>query len=371
LEEELRVCFFILSSFDFDSRARLICRDIISAGWELDIIAATGATSESFRGARIHRIPQPVKPFRQRRFIEYNLKAAKIAAKLNADIYHAVDLDTLWAAARAARATGGKVIYEARELYTELLALKDRYAVKAFWKILEKRFIHHANAIITINDSIADELVKRYGIERPQVAMNVAEVKPIAKPIDLRRQFNLDSKFILVYQGVLRPGQGILRALQILSGLPDTGLVIIGEGPVRHEIENEAARLDIAKRIRFAGMVEPDELPRYTAGGDAGLLLMEAKAMNNYLALPQKLFQYIAAGVPPIVTGLPELAKIVGRDRLGLVLDRVDVSNDVAAVGGFLAQGLNDAKKACHEAQNKYNWDIEGGKIMAVYRGLL
>jgi glycosyltransferase involved in cell wall biosynthesis len=290
---------------------------------------------------------------------------------LNADIYHAVDLDTLWAAVKAARVTGGKVIYEARELYTELLALKDRSMVKAFWKILEKRFIHHADAIITINDSIAEELVKRYGIERPQVAMNVAEVKPIAKPIDLRKQFDLASKFVLIYQGVLRPGQGIIRALRMLSGLPDVGLVIVGEGPMKGEIEGEVARLDLTEQVRFAGMVDPDELPSYTAGADAGLLLMEAVAMNNYLALPQKLFQYIAAGVPPIVTELPELVKIVGQNRLGLVLDRADTNNDINAVGRFLIHNVNDAKKACCEVKNKYNWNIEGSKIMAVYRGLL
>jgi glycosyltransferase involved in cell wall biosynthesis len=118
-------------------------------------------------------------------------------------------------------------------------------------------------------------------------------------------------------------------------------------------------------------MVNPDELPRYTAGADAGLLLMEAAAMNNYLALPQKIFQYIAAGVPPIVTDLPELAKIVRQDNLGVVLKYDDEIDDAAAVEQFLNKGLNDAKKACNGAKSKYNWNAEGDKIMSVYGGLV
>ena len=367
----MQVCFFILSSFDFDSRARLICRDILNAGWQLDIIATDEGKLDKFYDAPIHRVLQPVKPFRQRRFIEYNLKAAAIAKSISADIYHAVDLDTLWAAIKAAKATGGKVIYESRELYTELLALKDRTLIKSFWRMLEKRLIHKANSVITINQSIADELTKRYSIQKPTVAMNVAEIAEIKEPVDLRKKYNLDCEFVLIYQGVLRPGQGILRSLRLLRDLPKVGIVFVGDGLYRNEMEKQIVEYGLSSQVRLAGMIDPAELPRYTAGADAGLLLMEAAAMNNYLALPQKIFQYIAAGVPPIVTDLPELARIAHQDNLGVVLNSNNENYDSTTVGQFLNQGLNDAKKACNGVKSKYNWKIEGDKIMSVYRGLV
>jgi glycosyltransferase involved in cell wall biosynthesis len=367
----MQVCFFILNAFDFDSRARLICRDILDAGWRLDIIATDEGKLDKFYDASIHRLPQPIWPFRQRRFIEYNLKAAAIAKGINANIYHAVDLDTLWAAVKAARATGGKVIYESRELYTELLALKNRSLAKSFWRMLEKRLIHKADSVITINQSIADELTKRYNIRKPAVAMNVAEIKEVEEPIDLRKKYDLGCEFVLIYQGVLRPGQGILRSLRLLRNLPEVGIVFVGDGLYRGEIEKRIVEYGLSSQVRFAGMVSPDDLPRYTAGADAGLLLMEAAAINNYLALPQKIFQYIAAGVPPIVTDLPELAKIARQDNLGVVLDNDNENDDAAIVGQFLRQGLSDAKKACNREKSKYNWNVEGDKIMSVYRGLV
>jgi len=366
----LRICFLIINPFDFDSRARLICRDIIKAGYNLDIITTGGDDPKTFDGAVIHRLPQHTRFFRQRRFIEFNLKAANIAGKLKPDIVHAVDLDTLWAAVAAAKKYGGKVVYEARELYTELLALRNRPIVKWFWRKLEKRLIHKADCIVTINHSIAGELSKRYIIKDPTVVMNVAGSASIDRPIDIRQKFNLTQKFVLIYQGVLRPGQGIDRALRTIQGINDAGILFVGDGPYRTKIDEMARQLNIEDKVRFAGVVPPDQLPAYTAGADAGLLLMEATALNNYLALPQKLFQYIMAGTPPIVSDLPELKRVVEDDNLGLVLKDDSSTGAAKAISAFLQKELAKSAQNCHKVKSKYNWELEGKKLMDIYRGL-
>jgi glycosyltransferase involved in cell wall biosynthesis len=366
----LRICFFILNVFDYDSRARIICHDILSQGWQLDIIATSGGKLTNFEGAPIHAIPQNTWPSAKRRFIEYNIQAAKIASSLKADIYHAVDLDTLWAAASASKKNGGKLVYESRELYTELLALQGRPIVKAIWRNLERRLIHRADTVVTINSAIADELARRYDIPKPTVVMNVAARTESVQPIDLRKRFDLDCKYILIYQGILRPGQGILRAIDLLVQTPEIGLVFIGDGPMRNEIIRKSENLSIQNRIRFAGMVDPDQLAAYTAGADAGLLLMEPLAMNNRLALPQKLFQYIAAGVPPIVSDLPCLKEIVEKNKLGLVLPERESSMDCGLLTNFLRNSLKSAADNCKTAKDKYNWEIEGGKLLEIYESL-
>ena len=367
----MRICFLILNPFDFDSRARLICQGILSSNWELDIIATVGGGLDSFCGAPIHRIPQPVKPFRQRRFIEYNIKAASIAGKLKADIYHAVDLDTLWATSKASKAQNAKLVYESRELYTEQYSLYKRPIAKAFWRNLEKRFIKKADAVVTVNESIANELVNRYGINKPEIVMNTAKIDKTAHPVNLRQRFNLTSKYVLIYQGILRSGQGITRSIKAIAGLPDVSLVIIGDGPNLPEIEKQVDKLNLRDRIRFAGKVPPDQLENYTAGADAGLMLIEPKVLNSYLALPQKLFQYITAGVPPIVSDLPEISRIVRQDNFGLVLKKGSVEGDINAIGEFLQNSLEAAAKACHIEGKKYSWENEGNKLLEIYRNLI
>ncbi len=366
----MRICFLILNPFDFDSRARLICNDIIENGWSLDIIATEGGMMSEFRGARIHRVKQNIKPFKQRRFLEYNLRAAGIASRLECDIIHAVDLDTLWAAVNASKSNGAKVLYEARELYVELLAVHDRPIVKAFWTMLEKRLIHEADTVITINDSIAGELVERYNIPQPIVVRNVAESSRVT-PVDLRGKYNLDCKYLMVYQGVLRPGQGISRSLELIRDVADTGLVIFGDGPYRNDIEKKLEQYGITARVRLAGMIPPDKLADYTAGGDCGFLLMEPVARNNYLALPQKIFQYIESGIAPIVTNIPELRKVIETDDLGLVLDNKIESDDRTLLQSFLEKDLARTRRNCKLIKGKYSWKSEGGLIINAYKGLI
>ncbi len=367
----MRICFFILNPFDYDTRARLICHDILANGWKLDIIATTGSDTTNFEGAPIHRIPQHVWPSRKRRFIEYNIRAASIARTLDADIYHAVDLDTLWAAYKAARKNHRKLLYESRELYTEQLTLNGRNLVKTVWRILERRLIHEADAVVTINMPIAKELVQRYSIKQPEVVLNVAASLPDTSPIDFRKEYKLDSRFILIYQGILRPGQGIIRAIELTADLPHVGLVIVGDGPLRGEIERRIAGMKIENRVRLTGMVPPGKLISYTMGADAGLLLMEAAALNNRLALPQKLFQYISAGVPPIVTSLPCLREIVKKDDLGLVLDEKPSISDQRLVSEFLNLKLKNASQRCVSVRDKYSWQSEGLKLIHVYESLM
>lgn len=367
----MHIVFFILNVFDYDSRAQLVCHDILSSGWTLDIIATIGGKITSFGEAKIHQIPQPVWPTKKRRFIEYNLRAASIAKKLRADIYHAVDLDTLWAAVNTARAVGGGVVYESRELYTELMSLSGKPIVRGFWRALEKRLIRKVDVVVTVSEAIADEMKGRYGISRPEVVMNVAESVESIQPVDLRKRFNLQNKFILIFQGVLRPGQGITRAVEAIANLPEVALVFVGDGPVRTAIEKRVTDLGISSRVRFAGRVAPDQLARYTSGADAGLILIEPVSLNSRLALPQKLFQYIAAETPPIVSDLPLLRQIVQKDKLGVVLKDGSARSDADVINDFLNHGLDRAVFQCRMAKRKYCWEIEGKKFIDLYRNLI
>ncbi len=364
----MRIAFFILNVFDYDSRAQLICEDILSQHWELEIIAAAGGKMADFKGAGIHQIPQPTWPSRKRRFIEYNIRAAEIARRFMPDICHAVDLDTLWAAVRSAD-ENAKVLYESREFYTGLLALKNRPLTRSFWGFLESKLIRRADAVVTVNEAIAERLQTIYRIPRPAVVMNLARSDIPGKPIDLRRTCGIDAKYVIVFQGVLRKGQGLFDCLKIIAALPETALLIIGDGPIKGELEFASAKLGIADRVRFIGMIPPQELSSWTAAADAGFLLLEPISENHRLALPQKLFQYICAGVPPIVSDIPGPRKIVESGKLGLVLES-DNPIQPERVRAFLEGERENARKACLAARSKYVWENEGPKLISIYREL-
>lgn len=369
----MKIVYFILNRFDYDSRARLEVETLRSRGYELEIIATVGGELKDYLGIPIHRIAQYRWPSRKARFFQYNIIAASIGKKLKADVYHAVDLDTLYAATRAAGKTGGKLVYEARELYTELEALNGRRIVRTFWEKVERSLIKKADAVFTINGSIADELAGRYGIDRPEVIRNVAPKVDGLDAVDLRFKLKIpEDHRIIIYQGILRNGQGLVYLLEIMKWLDKTTLVFLGEGPIEDRLKSHAIDSGIGERVKFAGMIRSDELLNHTAGGDMGALLMEDVALNNKLALPQKLFQYLSAGLPQIVSPMPEIAGFVEKENTGIVVSLKDPEKDAMTISDLFADStrLEQVKLNCRESSKANNWEIESGKLIDIYKRL-
>ena len=369
----MKVVYFILNSLEFDSRARLEIDVIGGMGYDVEIICTAGAKPDNYNGHPIHRIRQYTWPTRKIRFVQFNLLSGLIGARIKADIYHAVDLDVLAGAYRAARKAGGKLIYEAREFYTELEPLQGRDSLKAIWRGLEKRLIGKADKVITINESIAEELCKRYGIEKPAIIRNVAMSVSNLKPVDLREKFNIsENNKIILYQGVLRKGQGLFYQLEIMRYLDNIVMIFLGRGPIEEDIRKKAAEYGIGDKVILGGRVSPDELLNYTAFADAGLLLMEDAALNNRLALPQKLFQYLVAGIPQVVSPMPEISRFVKSEGTGIVIPLGRPREAAEEISLFLndKRRYDAVRENCVKSAKKNNWQNESGKLIEIYREL-
>ncbi|UCE66077.1 MAG: glycosyltransferase [Candidatus Zixiibacteriota bacterium] len=369
----MKVVYLILNSLEFDSRARLEIDVIGGMGHDVEIICTVGAKPNNYNGHPIHRVRQYTWPTRKIRFLQFNLLAGLMGARIKADIYHAVDLDVLSGAYRAARKAGGKLIYEARELYTELEPLQGRNTLKAIWRGLEKQLIGKANKVITINESIAEELCKRYGIEKPAIIRNAAMLISNLKPVDLHRKFNIPENYkIILYQGVLRNGQGLLYQMEIMKYLNNTVMIFLGRGPIEDEIGKRSAEYGIKDKVILAGRVSPDELLNYTVSADAGLLLMEDAALNNRLALPQKLFQYLVAGIPQIVSPMPEISRFAKNEDTGIVIPLGRPREAAEEISRFLndKRRYDEVKENCRISARKNNWENESEKLIQIYREL-
>jgi glycosyltransferase involved in cell wall biosynthesis len=367
----MKIAYFILNSFEFDTRARLEVETLSKLGYDIDLIVTVGAEADEYLGHKFHRIKQYRWPSSKIRFLQYNFFAAEIGAKLKADIYHAVDADVLTAAHRAAVKTGGKLIYEARELYTELEPIKGRKTVKAIWEAVEKKYIGKADYVYTINHSIADELSKRYGITKPDVIRNVAKLPEKLDPVNLHEKYNIPESFkIIIYQGVIRSGQGLMYSLDIVKNIENAVLIMLGSGHLEDSLKEKIALLDLENKVILPGRVPPEVLLNYTAGADVGLLLMEDVALNNKLALPQKVFQYLVAGIPQIVSPMPEIAGFVKSENTGLVVPLDDSQKAAELIKELLYDNnrIIELKDNCVKSSEVNNWDVEAKKLEDIYK---
>jgi glycosyltransferase involved in cell wall biosynthesis len=248
------------------------------------------------------------------------VRRAALAAP--AALYVASDLYTLPALAAAARRHRARLVYDSRELYAALDSAAGRPLVGRAWGAVEGHYIGWADAVLTVGDRIADRLAETYGVARPTVLYNAPDAVAEAPDRDaLRRTLGLpdDGRVVVLYQGLFRAGRGLPALVDAAGRVEGARLVLIGEGALDGELRQRGA--DLGDRLAVHPFVPPDVLRTLTPGADVGACLVEPLTESLRLSLPNKLFEYLAAGLPVVASPLPEVRSVFARAPAGLLAD--------------------------------------------------
>lgn len=277
---------------------------------------------------------------------------------------YANDLDTLPGCCLGATLRFKPLIYDSHELFTEIPELINSPFKKFLWKFTEQICIRKAKHVITVSESISVELNKRYNVN-PVVVRNL----PIRKDIETFK----DSRPTIIYQGSLNLGRGIELAIDMMNHLTCYRLIIAGSGYYEFELRKRMLDQKLFDRVEFLGRLNPDELHSVTSTAWLGLSLEEDMGLNYRFALPNKLFDYIAAQVPVIVSPLPEMSKIVNNYGIGLIAKSRDPKELASQIANFFEdknlyeQTIKNVQKASVELQ----WSKEEHKLIAPIKELL
>ena len=306
----------------------------------------------------------------------YTLRALRRAIGVDADVYHAHDLNTLEVAARAASTVQARLVYDAHELFSEIANPWIRLRRRA-WRQLERRLLPHADAALTVNDLIAGELARRNRVVRPEVVLNCPERPPSFDPGMhrglLQRRLGLpESHRIVLFHGWLARHRGLedlVRCPPLLP--PDAIVVLVGSGSYRPRLERLAAR-EGGGRVRFLDPVSQRELLAHCASAAAGVIPYRPVDLNHVYSSPNKLFDLIAARVPIVANDLPYLRRVVGGEGLGVVarLDRPEAYARALAAVLDPPGGGAELRRNLRAASQRYTWEREKEKLLAVYARL-
>ena len=277
------------------------------------------------------------------------------------------DLDTLPACWLASKIKGVPLIYDSHEYFTEVPELVGRNFVRNFWLKIEKMLVPGLKYAYTVSVPIAEEYRKAYDVDFKVIRNLPYKLKhPIKRP-DL---LPCDPVRTIIYQGSLNPGRGLESMILSMRGLNEYRFQIIGDGPQRSKLEGLVRENNLSDRIQFMGRIPLKELPALTAQASLGISLEENIGRNYFYSLPNKLFDYIQAGIPVLVSGLPEMKRIVEKFNIGMVA----VSNnprDLAGIVEFMMQDEEQRmlwKKNLHFAAEELCWENERGKLIEIYR---
>ena len=296
-----------------------------------------------------------------------------VASRFAPQVVVAHDLPMLPVSCQVARACGARLVYDSHELYSEQeFPARERKR----WAEIEARYIGNCDAVMTINESIAGELARRHALRLVHVISNAERTSdPPTRSRRFHELFGLPAtRKLLLFQGGLsakRNLQALVEAMRHVTN-PDVVLVILGDGALRQNLMREARSQPGAQRVFFHPAVPQHELLRHTAAADAGVIPYQATCLNNYFCTPNKLFEFIAAGVPILGSDLPEISKMVAGRGIGLVGEM----SSARAVAGLIDQLFADEarfavwRKNLQETRKAVCWEAEEGKLLAIYGAL-
>lgn len=366
-----KIIVSVINDLVTDQRVAKTCHTLYEAGYDVVLIGrmlpnSPPLTERPYQQVRMRLLFKKGPLF----YAFFNIRLFFYLLFHRVDILHANDLDTLLANYLVSVLKRKPLVFDSHEYFTEVPELQHNPIAKKIWKTIERFIVPKLKHCITVNQSIALLFKQEYGVDFKVLRNLPPQNKSQQK--ESRQSLNLpEDKFIIILQGsginMHRGSEELVEAMQYLHD--DFLLLIIGNGDVVPQLKKMAEEKKLQQRIRFIGRLPYNELKKYTSVADLGVTLDKDTNLNYRYSLPNKLFDYIQAGVPVLSSKLPELEKIIQTYEVGELVDEV-TPEAIATKIQYLAE--NKTKLAwyahqCQKAALELNWEKEKLVLLDIY----
>lgn len=284
------------------------------------------------------------------------------ARAVRADLYVANDWNMLPIADRLARMHGGRFVYDSHEYAAEELpeSLIWRVFRKPLATMIERQHIREAGLVSTVSSGIAVRLHRDHRLrEAPLVVRNVPEAASGQHAVS---PLGRGPQMTLLFHGAITEHRG-LHVLVASARHWRPGRRLILRGPIaaayRRRLEQIVAADGVEERVAIVPPVPADRLIEAAAEADVGIVCLPDTSLENRFALPNKVFEYIAAGLALIVPPLDELRAIVGRYGNGIVFARLAPEAVAAAINELEPAAVDRFKANSRRAATELVWERE------------
>lgn len=281
----------------------------------------------------------------------FRTKIVELARTEQFDVVHCHDYPTLAAGVEVAK--GRPVVYDSHECWSGRLRHGRPEPIRR-WRQRrhEARLAQSVAAVLTVGDDLAEWLSANLDIPKPIVVRN-------SFPLSALDDSPPMSPSGLVYAGRIGPGRDLETAIR--ASLPP-GIALVLAGPV-------ASEFPLPQQGRYEGVMLVDDIPALLITNGLALVSLADSCLNHRLALPNKLFQAVASGVPVVASDLPALRRVVTDYEIGTLYrpgDSVSLARAVQTVVDDY-QGYRDNVLA---AQEHLTWASDADTLRSLYRTL-
>lgn len=361
-----RIVIAVISDLVTDQRVHKVSLSLQQSGYDVVLIGAKRRKSRElvpreYPTKRIKMLFQKGPLF----YAEWNIRLFFKLAFMRADAITANDLDTLPASFIASKIKQCRIVYDTHEYFTEMEELQGRKTVQRIWRWIERRFFKRVKHIYTVNQRIADVYEQLYA-KKLVVVRNL----PLRHNVVAGTPVFPGNKILLCQGAGLHGNRGLEELLLSLNYLPEEFTVTFaGSGLAIEKLKQLSVDQHLEHRVVFTGLLPMQELAEVTRTAFLGFSLDKPNSLNQLYSLPNKLFDYLAAGIPVIVSDLPEVKKIVVDYKVGSVIPGITPAAIAEAVMqlaknkeqylAFAGNAVNAAKELC--------WENEKVKLIRLY----
>lgn len=360
----------VINDLSTDQRVHKICCFLVEQGYDVLLIGRRKRDSAELQ-------QRPYRTHRMKLLFEkgplfyafFNLRLYFQLLFRKADLLVSNDLDTLLPNYLISRLKKVRLTYDSHEYFTEVPELLHRPKVRNMWLRIERFVFPKLKTVYTVNPSIARLYEERYGVPL-KVVRNVSPLwKPGAVP-DKRALGIPENKSLLIMQGAgLNIDRGVEEAIAMMPFLENAVLLIVGDGDIIPEMKLKVEREQLSDRVLFFGKRPYAELMCFTFHADLGLSFDQPTNPNYLYSLPNKVFDYLHAGTPVVCSNVVEVAALVTKHEIGLVITDFQPQAMARTIGALLNDPaeLERMKDRCKAAAQVENWEKETEILAQIY----
>ncbi len=391
LQSAIRVCMHVLGPARTDGRVMRAAAALVEAGFDVSIVDVecdrTLPCEEVVRGVRVKHIIMPswytsrsFKPWFLIQAMQVFVRSTLRLVLTSADVYHAHDTTALPTSYIAARVRRKPLIFDAHEL-----PLSDEVNSE-HWRGLITPFSHllavivpYCAGVVTVSPPIAQEICRHFHIPKVSVIRNMPAYQVVSKGDRLRQHLGLGPKVrIALYQGGFMDNRGLDRLI-LAARFLESDIVIVmmggGDEAMLSQLRTLIANEGVADRVKIFPPVPYPELLDWTASADIGLIVNPPDySLNVRMCLPNKLFEYLMAGVPVLSSQLDAVGEVIRTYDVGRIMSLLTPADIGTAINVMLADRVMLARMRCNAlevAQHEFYWERESTQLIRLYHDIL
>lgn len=356
-----RVTVSVINDLSSDNRVKKTCAELVELGCKVTLVGRKLPGSQpiknwNFETKRMSLLFKKGVLF----YAFFNTRLFFYLLFKKSDLLYANDLDTLVPNYLISKLKRIPLIYDSHEIFCEVPELRGTPFKKKIWERVERRIVPNLKYCITVNQSIATYFEAKYGTKFEVVRNISQEWNPDVLKSRTELGIKPNLKMIVLQGAGINIQRGAEELILAMKFIHDAQLFIIGSGDVWSTLEQMVKDNKLEERVRLIKKMPREELMNYTANADIGISIDKDTNLNYSYSLPNKVFDYIQAGVPILASPLKEIEVIIKKFNIGMFIKGHEPEQIAQGIGEMLnSNDLPVWKENLKRAKQELRWEEE------------